>query len=124
MGLGMEELYPLVGISLVCAELLGISLEDLVKKKLPNCEDNEEDLEIEFGFDEKFALSIEAFWNFCLEITNLGSTVSTLGEEITLESIADTLLGISPELSSQEEDTDEPALPFPEELPLLELGTE
>lgn len=82
---------------------------------------------------------MEAFWNFCLEMTNRGSTVSTLGEEITLESIAETLLGITPGDSSHDDDADEtplpllewnPPLPAPPAalLPLLpfafELGTE
>lgn len=53
-----------------------------------------------------------------------GSTLSTFGEDITLESIAEILLGKPPAyVSSHEEDKDELLL-FELLLSLLEFGTE
>lgn len=69
-------------------------------------------------------LSIDAFWSFCLEITKRGSTLSTFGEDITFESIAEILLGIPPAYVSSHEEDKEELLLFELLLSLLEFGTE
>ena len=80
----------------------------LLKKRFPSCEDNELDLDTVCAW-----LSCDDLWNFSFDITNLGSTLSTLGELITLESMAEMLLGMPPPYwSTHDEDSDEPTLPL------------
>lgn len=57
-------------------------------------------------------------------MTNLGSTDSTFGEEITFESMAAILLGNDPCLSSHEEDAEDSALLTVESFVVLEFGAE
>lgn len=91
--LGVLLFEPLEWWLLLCWEGEEVSLEDFEKNMFPIWEENEFERETEWPWACCCRLLWEALASFCFEMTKRGSTESTWGEEMMLESMAETFLG-------------------------------